>query len=123
MTALQLDWSTAEVSHDRLTVGFSDRTPKEWREAFARAAALLGQGTWHVDSVKRRSVRISPVRIGEEERVKHFLESAVFEANATIMSEDELFDPGSADEDAEHDEHDAETSPDEELTARFRAFS
>lgn len=120
MTPLRLDWSSAEVSDGKLTVGFSDKTPKEWREAFVRAAALLSHGKWELSQVQARHVRVSPVNAGDEERVKHFLESAVLEANSTLVGEDELFDPEPAD-DAE-DEAAPETSPDEELTARFRAF-
>jgi len=119
MTVLQIEWSTAEVSDAELTVSLSDNAPKKWRVAFARAASLLSQGSWEVSQVKRRHVRISPVRVGEEERVKQFLDGAVLEANATLVSEDELFDPAQADD----EDHGDETSADEELTARFRAFA
>jgi hypothetical protein len=119
MKTLQLDWSSAEVSDAKLTVGFSERTPKKWREAFARAVALLSHDTWEVSELKQGGVRISPVRLGEEERVRHFLESAVLEANATLVSEAELFD----DDQSENGEAPAEPSADEELTARFRAFA
>jgi len=121
MTAMQLDWSTAEVSDGRLTVDFSERTPKQWREAFVRAATLLSHDTWELDEVKPGRVRLSPVRLGEEERVRHFLESAVLEANSTLVGEEELFQPTSPDESEEHD-GEAEPRPDAELTARFRAF-
>jgi hypothetical protein len=117
---MQLDWSSAEVSDSKLTVAFVDRTPKKWREAFVRAATLLSHDTWELNEVKPGRVRISPVRLGEEERIKHFLESAVLEANATLVGEEELFAPES-DDGAEQPE-DAEPDPDEELTARFRAF-
>ena len=120
MTVLHLEWSSAEVSDAELTVGLSDNPPKKWREAFTKAAALLSHGSWEVSQVKRRNVRISPVRVGEEERVRQFLEGAVLEANAALVSEEELFDPAQADgEGGEEDE----ASADEELTARFRAFA
>ena len=118
MNTLQLDWSSAEVSDARLTVGFSEKAPKKWRTAFARAVSLLSHDTWEVSELKPQSVRVSPVRLGEEERVRHFLESAVLEANATLVGEDELFDA-----DVEDEEEADEPSPDEELTARFRAFA
>lgn len=118
MKALQLDWSTAEVSDGKLTVGFSDRTPKKWREAFSKAVALLSHDTWEVSELKQQSVRLGPIRLGEEERVRHFLESAVLEANAALVSEEELFA-----DDHDDDEEDAGPTADEELTAHFRAFA
>ncbi len=122
MTGLALDWSTAEVHDGTLAVAFSDKAPREWREAFARATTLLSHGTWEVNELKAHSLRIAPVHLGEEERVKHFLDSAMLEANATIMSEDELFDPEPTEED-KTDGASGGPSPDEELTARFRAFA
>jgi hypothetical protein len=123
MRPLQLDWSTAEVSDGWLTVGFSDRAPKKWRDAFSRTAALLSGDTWEVGAVKPQSVRVAPVRPGEEERIKHFLESAVLEANTTLVSEDELFEPASAEPQADGEGVAAEEPPDQELPARFRAFA
>ncbi len=119
MTKLQVDWSNAEVSDAKLTVGFSEKTPKKWREAFTRAMALLSHDTWEVSELKPQSVRVSPVRLGEEERVKFLLESAVLEANATVVGEDELF----ADDQDEGNGGPAEPSQDDQLTARFRAFA
>jgi hypothetical protein len=121
MAGIQLDWSTAEVSDGELKVGFSDKAPKKWREAFARTATLLSRDTWELNEIRPGQVRISPIRPGEEERVKHFLESAVLEANTTIVGEDELFAPEDAEETEENDA--ARPSPDEEMTARFKAFA
>jgi hypothetical protein len=121
MTGIQLNWSTAEVSNGELRVGFSDKAPKKWREAFARTATLLSRETWELDEIKPDHVRISPIRPGEEERVKHFLESAVLEANTTLVGEEELFAAEDADEAEENDA--AGPSPDEEMTARFKAFA
>jgi hypothetical protein len=64
-------------------------------------------------------LRLDPVSLGEEERVRQFLEGALLEANRVLVSEEELFED--SDESAEADE--AETSADEELTQRFRAFA
>jgi hypothetical protein len=120
MRGIQLDWSTAEVRDGELKVRFSDKAPKKWRDAFARTAALLSRDTWELDELKLDHVRISPIRLGDEERVKHFLESAVLEANTTLVGEEDLFASEDADEAEENDA--AGPTPDEEMTARFKAF-
>lgn len=122
-TAIQLDWSSAEVKDARLSVGFSAPAPKKWREVFANTAALLSNGTWELSGVKPRNVQLAPVHVGDEERVRHFLESAVLEANAALVGEDELFEPEPDEAGEQNGDAKPEKSPDEELTARFRSFA
>ena len=117
---VELDWSSADVTDGTLDVALRGKTPKKWREAFERATALLSHGNWNARLNQRRgAVRLDPVNLGEEERVRQFLEGALLEANRVIVGEDELFDtaggPGEAEE--------PEISADEEMTARFRAFA
>lgn len=121
-TAIQLDWSTAEVKDAKLSVGFSEPAPKRWREVFVSTAALLGNGAWELNGVKPRTVMLSPVHVGEEERIRHFLESAALEANASLVGEDALFEPEPDEGGERADGGEPETSPDQELTARFRSF-
>jgi len=117
---VQLDWSSAQVTDGTLVVDLSTRPPKKWREAFERATALLSHGNWSTRLNKRNAaVRLDPVELGEEERVRQFLEGALLEANRTILAEVELFDESGDDGQGE----DSEASPDEELTQRFRAFA
>jgi hypothetical protein len=123
---LELDWSAAEVSDAKLTVGLSTKAPKEWRAAFERTAALLSAGKWEVTlNAKQKSVQIAAVRPGDEERVRQLLEGAVLQANATLVSEEELYDTPTVDDDDEpEDDVDAsEPSLDEEQTGRFRKFA
>jgi hypothetical protein len=126
---LELDWSTAEVSDATLSVALSAKPPKEWRGAFQRTVTLLSAGNWEVTlDAKRKSVQITAVRPGDEERVRHLLEAAVLQANATLVSEEELYggepEQDEEGEDSGEDEDDAaEPSPDEELTGRFRGFA
>jgi hypothetical protein len=117
---LALDWTSAEVSDGTLVVALSAKPPKKWRDAFARATALLSHGNWSTRLTQRNAaVRLDPVELGEEERVRQFLEGALLEANRTIVSEDELFAAG------EHgdEEDEPEASVDEELTQKFRSFA
>jgi hypothetical protein len=116
---LKLDWSSAEVSDGKLTVGFSAKPPKKWRDSFDRTMALLGHGNWKTALNSRKaSVEIASVQLGDEERVRRLLEGAVLEANVTLVGEDALFNDGYVDDDVE-----TEPSADEEITARFRAFA
>jgi hypothetical protein len=117
---VQLDWSSAQVSDGTLVVELSATPPKKWREAFVRATTLLSHGNWSTRLNKRNgAVRLDPVELGEEERIRQFLEGALLEANRTILAEAELFDDS-----GDHgDGDDPETSPDAELTQRFRAFA
>jgi hypothetical protein len=117
---VQLDWGSAQVSDGTLVVELSARPPKKWREAFERATALLSHGNWSTRLNSRNgAVRLDPVQLGEEERVRQFLEGALLEANRTILTEVELFDASAEDGDGE----DTETSADDELTQRFRSFA
>lgn len=117
---VELAWSSADVTDGTLVVALSVTPPKKWRDAFERAAALLSHGNWTARLNRRTgAVRIDPVELGQEERVRQFLEGALLESNRTIISEDELFE-GAHGQD-EFDE--SEPSVDEELTQRFRAFA
>jgi len=115
-----LDWSSADVTDGTLAVALSGKTPKKWRDAFERATALLSHGKWNTRlSPRKGAVRLDPVSLGEEERVRQFLEGALLEANRVIVSEKELFEDG--DDGGAGEE--SETSEDGELTQRFRAFA
>jgi hypothetical protein len=118
---LELDWSSAEVSDGTLTVGFSDKPPKKWRDSFDRTVALLSHGNWKTALNTRKAfVEISSVHLGDEERVRRLLEGAVLEANVTLVGEDAVFDDA---HDSESPGDQPEQSEDEEITARFRAFA
>lgn len=117
---VELDWSSAEVTDGTLVVALTSKPPKKWREAFTRAAALLSLGKWHTRlSEKASAIRLDPVRLGDEERVRQFLEGALLEANRTIVAEGELFEPEPDEQDAE----DSEQSSDAQLTQAFRGFA
>jgi hypothetical protein len=126
---LKLDWETAEVSDGSLTVGLSDKPPKQWRNAFETTATLLNNGSWTVSlDAQKRSVQVTPVEQGDEERVREFVEGAVLQANSTLVSEPELFglertDDDEDEEDATSESEASGSSRDEELTQRFRAFA
>ena len=119
MSEPKIDWSTAEVSDGKLVVAVDGELPKGYGRSFDATAHLLGQGDLAGAKLKKGAVRVA-VSEGDEDRIRHFLESVVQQANA----DHELTD----DEDDEPDEDDADDDdlfrgPDEEMTERFRAFA
>jgi hypothetical protein len=117
-----LDWSTATVKRGVLTVELSGERPRGWNKTFTTTAKLLGGGDWDAVELKKGKVRVSGVTPGVEERLRHFLESVVQQADANHRPEDDDPDEGSDDAkdggqpDSGQDDTDAET------TARFQAF-
>lgn len=119
---VRLDWSSAEMHDGKLVVALAGERPKGWADAFDRTAHLLNQGSWENVKLKKGEVRIRPVAPGEEERVRHFLESVVLEANSAIAPDDkDAEDHGEAEHPAETD--DPETSEDAQMTERLRSFA
>lgn len=129
MAEPKLDWSTAEVSDARLRVSLDGETPREWQATFERTAALLGCGDWDEVKLKKQSVQVSGVTAGSEDKLRHYLESIVQEANAAHAPDDDegsqsQSDTERGDADAAADSTDESApSPDSEMTERFRSFS
>ena len=117
----RLDWSTAEVSGGELAIELNGELPKGWPKSFDATAHLLDRGQWGKIRVKKGSVHVGGVSAGDEEKLRHFLESVVQQANA-----DHAVDEEQADDPAEHDEGEHESGAqqaDAEMTESFRAFS
>jgi hypothetical protein len=119
---VRVDWASAEVHDGKLVIALEGKPPKGWKEAFERTTHLLNHGTWEQVKLKKGEVRIEPVTPGDEDRVRHFLESVILEANsATGATGNADAEP---DEDAEGDEEKAQGSPeDDEMTERLRSFA
>ncbi|HEY2258980.1 MAG TPA: hypothetical protein VGH45_04675 [Solirubrobacteraceae bacterium] len=105
-----------------LTVGLPGERPTGWDKTFDTTAKLLGGGDWGDVELKKGKVRVSGVTPGAEERLRHFLESVVQQADATHRPEDESDD--SSDDRADPDDQDSgpQDDSDAEATARFQAF-
>jgi hypothetical protein len=125
----RLDWGQAEVRDGTLTVSVAGEPPDGWKETFEKTAALLSSGEWDTVRVKKHAVKVEGVRPGTEDKLKHFLESIVQQANATHAPEDEDDEPADADTESREDEEpgdsadDEERSEDSEMTERFRSFA
>lgn len=122
MEQTQLDWSTAEVHDGTLTINLDGKPPKEWIARFKTTVRLLNHGSWEKVELKKGKITVKTITVGDEDRVRHFLESAVLEAD-TVLAPDES--DADADDDAEDNDDAASTQdgPDVELTERFRAFA
>jgi len=126
MSDVTLNWSTAKVEDSKLTVDLDGELPSGWKDSFDAVARLLASSAeWGEVSLKgKKSVRVADVSEGSEERLRHFLESVVAQANA-----DHTPDDSDRDEDAEDDEDEGgdddrdAASPDDEMSERFRSFS
>lgn len=117
MPSPRLDWSTAEVKRATLTVALDGKTPSGWKESFATTVRLLGGGEWGEVAFKKRTVRVKDVVAGQEEKLRHFLDSVVEQANASRPGET---DRPESETDAESDQAEG---PDAEMTKRFRSFA
>jgi hypothetical protein len=119
----QLDWSQAEVKDGKLSVAVAGDPPPGWSETFEKTAALLGGDDWDVVRLKKQSVRVEGVRVGSEDKLRHFLESVVQQANATHEPEmDEAEDEETEESEEQHEEQAKDGSDDAEMTERFRSF-
>jgi hypothetical protein len=112
--AVVIEWGSASVSDARLSVELSAPRPKGWPDRFeAVVAQLANRGqAWGEVSLGKHKVHVDDVSPGAEEDVRHFLESAVLQANAAVGAEP-----------AGEDDEDGETGEDAEMAARFRSFA
>jgi hypothetical protein len=121
VSGVTLDWSSAEVRDGQLEVGLRGELPKEWKHKFERTVALIPGGDWGKVSLKKDRVRVHEVAAGSEDRLRHFLESVVQEANATLEPSDgEAREKPDQVEDEDEDEDDG---PDAQMTEQFRSFA
>src|SRR2546421_11699259 len=119
----RLDWGQAEVKDGKLTVSVAGEPPNGWKDTLEKTAALLGSGDWDTVRMKRQTVTVEGVRPGTEDKLRHFLESVVQQANATHEPDEQ--DQGSEEENVgeEKEEPDGAGKEDSEMTERFRSFS
>ncbi len=119
---MELNWSNAEVKEGKLTVGLEGDVTREWRASFETTVQLLGgHGDWGEVALKKGRVHVGEVSEGDEERLRHFLESAVLQANTAAGQDEDAEESEEADDsgDRKDDERD---SPDSRMAERFRSF-
>ncbi len=117
MSVPKLDWKSAEVRESILTVKLEGDRPKGWKASFESTVRLLGGGDWGKVTLKSSLVRVADVDSGNEAKLKHFLESAVQQANADHPVEPEPED------DRGEPEGKAPGDADAEMTHNFQSFA
>jgi hypothetical protein len=110
---VEIDWGSASVKDARLTVALSGDAPKGFTGQLERVAAQLTTSghRWGEISAGKRKLHVDDVESGAEEDLRHFLESALLQANAAAGAEP----AGSKDGE--------EPGPDERMAAVFRSFA
>jgi hypothetical protein len=117
MNGVALDWSSAEVRDGKFEVGLRGELPAGFKDGFDRTVALLPSGGWGTVELKKQRIRVDDVAEGCEDRLRHFLESVVLQANASAEpSETEAHDEDDAD-------HGGLSERDVTMTERFRSFA
>jgi hypothetical protein len=120
MEAPRFDWSTAKVSDGELSVKLVGDAPRGWKASFNATVALLGGRDLGTVELRKRTARVDGVSPGDEERVRHLLESAIQQANAAHQVDDA---PEDAPEDDAPEETPEDRTDDDEMTERFRSFA
>ena len=117
MSGVVLDWSSAKVRDGKLEVGLRGEQPPGWDDSFERTVSLLAGGDWGKVSLKKNRVRVDHVAEGGEDRLHHFLEGVILQANAAHGQTESEPDEDQPSVDDEPD------GPDAEMTQRFRSFA
>jgi hypothetical protein len=111
---IRIDWGAAEVDGGTLTVPYDGTPPADFKAQLTDVVERLrGGGGWGDIKVGKSKLRVADVRDGAESDLRHFLESAVQQANANLADDDEDDEPASGGERSEADDR---------MTERFRAF-
>jgi hypothetical protein len=119
MSEVNVKWSSAEVREAKLAVELDGEVSSEWEQSFKRTIRVLPGGEWGEVTLEKHSINVNEVRPGCEEKLRHYLESAIAQANSTTASEDEEADESEAGDGEQADGQ----GPDAEMTERFRAFA
>lgn len=114
----QIDWASAQIEDGALTVELTGKGSKVWKARFANVLALLDtpHTSWGEVRLHKSTVTVAGVQQGGESELRHFLESAVLQANSDTQ-------PEAPEDDAEGDDEGGEHDVDEQMTATFRAFA
>ncbi|MGH2872067.1 MAG: hypothetical protein ACRDL5_06350 [Solirubrobacteraceae bacterium] len=122
----QLDWASAQVRDGSLTVELSGRGSKVFNARLAGVLALLSSPHhgWGRVRISGRSIRVAGLSPGSELELRHFLESAVLEANAELAPPQRAErDAGDAEPEPEDDQDQPDPDRDQRMAETFRGFA
>ena len=124
MPDVNLNWDSTAVKDGRLVVELDGEVTSEWKNSFATTVRLLGSHQWGQVQLKKKKVHVDSVAAGMEEKLRHYLESVVGQANALQRVDEEEEEEEEEEPGARETESSEEPSgPDAELTGRFRSFA
>ena len=111
MSGIGIDWRSADVRDGRLTVAFTEKPAKDWVERLERVVKRLHRPStgWQSIEVKKTKLTVDAVAPGSEADLRHFLDSALLQANAEPEGDDDAADDRS--------------EQDQALTRTFRGFA
>jgi hypothetical protein len=119
MDAPFVDWSTAEVNGDTLTVEIAGDRPRGWKTSFELVATLLGSdSSFHDVSLRKGTASVGGATPGSEDELRFFLEAVVLQANT-----DHQLDESEDEDDEEDAPAQQRDDPQSEMTDRFRGFA
>src|SRR5436305_13111969 len=104
MSDVKLNWRTAQVKDASLSVELEGEIPAGWEQSFETTVRVLGNGDWGEVSLEKTKVRVEDITAGSEDKLRHFLESALAQANANQQSGEEERPEQSSDEDEDENE-------------------
>jgi len=116
----RIDWASAVVEDGTLEVELTGASSKEWSARFERVRALLEtpHSGWGEVHLAKRRLRVEGLQEGAEEALRHFLESAVIEANSGLEESAEPDREAAAPADP-----DPAAERDRRMTEAFRSFA
>jgi hypothetical protein len=122
MSEPTLDWSSAEVKDSTLTVEVEGDLPDGWEDTFKATVQLLGGGSWGEIKLEEQKAEVSGLTPGTEEKLRHFLESVVQQANATHHTDEDEEQKSDEEGEEEGEDSEEESEGDKQMTERFRSF-
>jgi hypothetical protein len=113
----QIEWRSAEIEDGALTVRLAGASSKAWKARFKGVLALLDtpHSGWGEVRLVKKSIKVARVQQGSEADLRHFLESAVLQANTDAAPDGTPPEP--------HEDDDEETDVDRQMTQTFRGFA
>lgn len=121
MSEASLNWASAAVDDGTLSIELEGELSKDWTKSFKTTVKLLGHGEWGEVSLKKQQIRVDNVSPGSEEKLRHYLESVVEQANATEQQHERERE-GDTNDDADKDDA-GRAEPDAQMTEQFRSFA
>jgi hypothetical protein len=114
----RIDWASAQMRDGTLRVELTGHGSKAWRARFENVLAVLDtpHSSWGEARLTKKGIRVDGLQPGTESELRHFLESAVLQANADTQTEPPELG-------AETEDGKGEPDVDEQMAATFRSFT